>query len=207
MNALLATASTADERRPPETGTAAGTLSIVVLGLTLRSSWGNGHATTYRALIRALVQRGHRVLFLERDKPWYAISQDHEPLPGEFALYDSLEQLERDWRRTVERADLVVVGSFVPEGVRVGDWACATPIISDAWRGLEAFFEPGKEILVARDADDVLRWLRELPEGERRRIGEAARRRVLRDHTAARRAEALEGYVLQARVPKPMEEA
>ena len=47
-------------------------MRIVILGLSITSSWGNGHATTYRALVRALAARGHDVLFLERDVPWYA---------------------------------------------------------------------------------------------------------------------------------------
>ena len=51
-------------------------LNIVILGLSLSSSWGNGHATTYRALLRGLAARGHRVLFLERDVPWYAGDRD-----------------------------------------------------------------------------------------------------------------------------------
>jgi hypothetical protein len=51
-------------------------LSIVVLGLSITSSWGNGHATTYRALVRELAARGHDVLFLERDQPWYAGNRD-----------------------------------------------------------------------------------------------------------------------------------
>ena len=51
-------------------------LSIVFLGLSLTSSWGNGHATTYRALLKGLARRGHRVLFLERDVPWYAMHRD-----------------------------------------------------------------------------------------------------------------------------------
>jgi spore maturation protein CgeB len=51
-------------------------LSIVVLGLSLSSSWGNGHATTYRALLKALARRGHDVLFLEREVPWYANHRD-----------------------------------------------------------------------------------------------------------------------------------
>lgn len=53
-----------------------GALRIVVLGLSLSSSWGNGHATTYRSLLRALSQRGHDILFLERDVPWYASTRD-----------------------------------------------------------------------------------------------------------------------------------
>jgi spore maturation protein CgeB len=51
-------------------------LKIVVLGLSLSSSWGNGHATTYRALLRALAARGHDILFLERDVQWYADNRD-----------------------------------------------------------------------------------------------------------------------------------
>ena len=51
-------------------------MNIVILGLSITSSWGNGHATTYRGLVRELTRRGHRVLFLERDKPWYAQNRD-----------------------------------------------------------------------------------------------------------------------------------
>jgi spore maturation protein CgeB len=76
--------------------------------------------------------------------------------------------------------------------------ACATPTVSDEWAGLESFFEPGREILVARSSDELLDLVRGLGEDERRRIGEAARARVLREHTAAHRAEALERYVAAA---------
>ena len=51
-------------------------MNIVILGLSITSSWGNGHATTYRALVRALALRGHDVLFLERDAEWYAGNRD-----------------------------------------------------------------------------------------------------------------------------------
>ena len=51
-------------------------MKIVILGLSITSSWGNGHATTYRALVRALHKRGHDILFLERDVPWYADNRD-----------------------------------------------------------------------------------------------------------------------------------
>ena len=66
-------------------------LRIVVLGLSLTSSWGNGHATTYRALLRALAARGHDIVFLERDVPWYACERDL-PNPDfcELHLYNSL---------------------------------------------------------------------------------------------------------------------
>src|SRR5215208_6965105 len=66
-------------------------LKIVVFGLSITSSWGNGHATTYRGLIRALVARGHEVLFLERDVPWYAAARDlPKPPYGRTVLYKNL---------------------------------------------------------------------------------------------------------------------
>ena len=51
-------------------------MKLVVLGLSLSSSWGNGHATTFRALLKSFARRGHQVLFLERDVPWYAGQRD-----------------------------------------------------------------------------------------------------------------------------------
>ena len=51
-------------------------MKLVVLGLSLSSSWGNGHATTFRALLKAFAARGHEVLFLERDVPWYRNNRD-----------------------------------------------------------------------------------------------------------------------------------
>ena len=70
-------------------------LDIVILGLTITSSWGNGHATTYRALVRALERRAHRVLFLERDVPWYGAARDWpEPQHGRTVLYGGLEELK-----------------------------------------------------------------------------------------------------------------
>jgi spore maturation protein CgeB len=97
---------------------------IVILGLSITSSWGNGHATTYRALAKALNRRGHRVTFLERDVPWYA---EHRDLPRppycQARLYSTLADLERRFSAMVGRADAVIVGSYVPEGVAVGNWA------------------------------------------------------------------------------------
>jgi spore maturation protein CgeB len=77
--------------------------------------------------------------------------------------------------------------------------ACATPIISDYWPGLETFFTLGTEILVSQSSADTLGYLRHLPAEERCAIGARARERVLAEHTAAHRAKALEEYVLEAR--------
>ena len=333
-----------------------------MLGLSITSSWGNGHATNFRALCSALRERGNDVLFLERDKPWYASSRDFDAPWVE--LYDSLEEL-RGREAVVREADLVLVGSFVPDGVAVAEWvletaagtvafwdidtpvtaaalargdceyltpalvprfdlylsftggplleglgarrahpfwcmvdaaryapartlqrwdlaylgtysgdrqpaledllieparrlrarrfavagpmypaeiewppnverlenvppgehpafysaqrftlnvtraemvragwspsvrlfeaaACGVAIVSDWWDGLDSFFEPGREILIAGDSGDVERLLTEIGDEERQSIGESARARVLREHTAAHRAAELE---------------
>jgi spore maturation protein CgeB len=350
-------------------------MDIVILGLSITSSWGNGHATTFRALVRALSARGHNVCFLERDMPWYADNRDlPNPPYGLTQLYESIAGLKRRFARNVSDADLCIVGSYVPDGVVIGEWvtrtcrgvkafydidtpvtlaklatndaeyltprlvprydlylsftggpvlrriecelgspkaralycsvdpkvyfpevceakwdlgymgtysmdrqpsldellveparrsrklktvvagpmypeeiswpinveriehlapaahrrfynsqrftlnltradmrtvgyspsvrlfeaaACATPIVSDYWPGLETFFDLGSEILTASSSDRVLRYLTEISETDRRAIGERARERVLSEHTAERRAIELEGYVAE----------
>lgn len=72
-------------------------------------------------------------------------------------------------------------------------------MISDYWDGLEEFFELGREILIARSADDVAAILHDLPAEERAAIGEQARKRVLAKHTAAHRASELEAFTAEAR--------
>ena len=119
-------------------------LRIVILGLTITSSWGNGHATTYRGLVRGLVGRGHNVLFLERDKPWYAKSRDlAEPPYGQTALYDSLESLRGPWAAALAAADLVIVGSYVPDGIEVAR------IVQSRARGATAFYDIDTPVTLA----------------------------------------------------------
>jgi spore maturation protein CgeB len=326
-------------------------------------------------LVRELVARGHEVLFLERDVPWYAANRDlPQPPYGRTELYTSLEDLKKRFVSDIDQADFVMVGSYVPEGVAVGEWvtetaqgvtafydidtpvtlaklerkdteylspalipkyqlylsftggpilerieqvfgspkaeplycsvdprlyypedrqirwdlaymgtysddrqpgldcllleparrwprgrfvvagpqypaairwpgnveriehlppaahrdfynaqrftlnitrkdmiqagyapsvrlfeaaACATPIISDYWNGLDSFLEIGDEILGARTPEEALTYLRELPEAERVAIGQRAHQRVLAQHTAAHRAAELEQYILE----------
>jgi spore maturation protein CgeB len=97
---------------------------LVFIGLAITSSWGNGHATTYRGLIKALARRGHEVTFLERDAPWYAANRDL-PAPSycRAILYHDLEDLETQGGEAVRQADAVIVGSYVPDGIEVGYWA------------------------------------------------------------------------------------
>ncbi len=350
-------------------------MKLVVLGLSITSSWGNGHATTYRGLLREFALRGHTVHFLERDQSWYAGHRDYgSDEPVRVSLYSDRSELESVHADEIRAADAVIVGSYVPEGIAIGRWvvanaggvtafydidtpvtlarlrhgldylepalipqyqlylsftggptlerleqewgspvarplycsadpalyfpesvtarwdlgylgtysrdrqptlqrllndtaqrlpdarfvvagpqypqeihwpanvqrrehlpptehrsfynqqrftlnvtradmiaagyspsvrlfeaaACGTPLITDSWDGLEEFFRPGKEILVARDTDEVEAMLRDLPPTEVARIAEAARQRVLSAHTAAHRAEELERHLVEA---------
>lgn len=97
----------------------------------------------------------------------------------------------------VTRADMIAAG-WSPSVRLFEAAACATPIISDRWRGIETLFVPGREVILASDAGEVLRVLREVGEDERRAIGERARARVVAEHTAAHRAEQLEAYAIEA---------
>jgi spore maturation protein CgeB len=119
-------------------------MKLVVLGLSLSSSWGNGHATTFRALLAAFAARGHEVLFLERDVPWYADNRDlPDPDFCRLAYYTSLADLER-WTDEVSGADAVMVGSYVPEGVAVGRWAQATA------QGVTCFYDIDTPVTLAK---------------------------------------------------------
>jgi spore maturation protein CgeB len=120
-------------------------VKIVFLGLSITSSWGNGHATNYRALVRALDARGHDVLFLERDVPWYATRRDLPSPPwGRTELYTSLAELRDRFVTDVAEAHLVVVGSYVPEGTTVADWALKTS------RGTIAFWDIDTPVTVKK---------------------------------------------------------
>jgi spore maturation protein CgeB len=111
-------------------------MRIVILGLSITSSWGNGHATTFRGLVRELTGRGHEVLFLERDQPWYAENRDlPNPPYGETHLYQSLAELRRRFGDDVRDADCVIVGSYVPDGIKVGEW------VTNHAQGVTAFYD------------------------------------------------------------------
>ena len=113
-----------------------GSMKVVVLGLSLSSSWGNGHATTYRALLKAFVARGHAVTFLERDVPWY--SGPHRDLADpdwcRLVFYETVRDLDGH-RDLIAGADAVIVGSYVPDGVAVGRF------VQNHARGITAFYD------------------------------------------------------------------
>jgi spore maturation protein CgeB len=103
-------------------------MNYVIIGLSITSSWGNGHATTFRTLLKELAALGHYLLFLERDVPYYANNRDM-PRPDfcHVGLYKTVEELKDSYRQEVAAADAVIVGSYVPEGVAVGRWALSIP--------------------------------------------------------------------------------
>jgi spore maturation protein CgeB len=135
-------------------------MKIAILGLSITSSWGNGHATTYRALVRELARRGHEVTFLERDQPWYAEHRDlPRPPSATTILYGSLEELCDAHAGAVRDADLAIVGSFVPQGVAVGDW------VQRQAGGLKAFYDIDTPVTLARMARAEFEYLhpRQIP--------------------------------------------
>jgi spore maturation protein CgeB len=135
-------------------------MQIAILGLSITSSWGNGHATTYRALGKALAARGHRVRFFERDVPWYAQNRDLPRPPfAQVTLYDSLDRLRTRHARAIRDADLVIVGSYVPDGIAVGDWVRAEA------GGLVAFYDIDTPVTLAALAEGGAAYLapRQIP--------------------------------------------
>ena len=310
-------------------------MKLVVFGLTITSSWGNGHATLWRGLVRALGARGHRVVFFERDVRYYSIHRDLTAIPGhEIQLYDSWRGVQdaaarhvraaaaaveylppqglggfdlvlsytgggalaalRDrlgarfvrplygsvdpevHRPTAARAafdaDLSYLGTYAedrqaplealfleparrredlrfviggsmyppsftwrpniyyvshvppqdhpaffsssrltlnitraamaamghcPSGRLFEAAACGVPILTDTWEGLDAFFEPGREIFVADDTEHALAALA-CDDQARRRVAAAARERTLDCHTAERRVLDLERAIGEA---------
>lgn len=120
-------------------------LSIVVIGLSVTSSWGNGHATTYRALIGALARRGHRVTFLERDVPWYRDHRDlTKPSAWTVELYQSIKDIPRRFGKLLQDADLVIIGSYVPDGIAISEW------VTTHARGLTAFYDIDTPVTLAK---------------------------------------------------------
>lgn len=130
-------------------------MKLAIFGLTVSSSWGNGHATLWRGLIRALAERGHEVVFVERDVPWYAEHRDLHALPGGGRLI-----LYRDWadvlaiKRDLIDADALMVTSYCPDAV------AATRLIEAEGRGLPVFYDLDTPVtlahLAAGDAVDYL---------------------------------------------------
>ena len=101
---------------------AVSSMKLVIFGLTISSSWGNGHATLWRGLCRALAERGHRVIFFEQDRDYYAAHRDYLDLPrGKLRLYDAWENARELAQRELEDADVGLVTSYCTDAVQARD--------------------------------------------------------------------------------------
>lgn len=93
-------------------------MKLLVLGLTITSSWGNGHATTFRSLCKALAERGHEIVFLEKDVEWYRNNRDLPSPPYcKVKLYEEWSEAVPWLKRELKESEAVVLGSYFPDGV------------------------------------------------------------------------------------------
>lgn len=120
-------------------------MNITIFGLSITSSWGNGHATTFRALCSALHRRGHRIVFFERNVEWYENNRDlPEPPYCEVRLYDDWKEILRSVREQLRNCDVAVVGSYFPDGVGALDEVLASSV------PVKAFYDIDTPITLSR---------------------------------------------------------
>ena len=120
-------------------------MKLAIFGLSVSSSWGNGHATLWRGLCKALANRGHRVVFFERDVPYYAAARDLFELPGgELILYSDWNEALAAMRRHLTDTDVAVVTSYCPDAVS------ATTLAMDSPAPLRVFYDLDTPVTLAR---------------------------------------------------------
>lgn len=102
-------------------------MKFVIFGLTVSTSWGNGHATLWRGLIRALTARGHRVVFYERDLPFYAPHRDLLDLAGGgLVIYPDWRTVREHARRELDDCDVAISTSYCPDGIAAAELLCSS---------------------------------------------------------------------------------
>ncbi len=105
-------------------------MKLVIFGLAVSSSWGNGHAVLWRALIRALGALGHHTVFFERDVPYYAQNRDLIDLEGGLlVLYDDWQEVVAEAKRELASADAGMVTSYCPDALAATELVLAAPIL------------------------------------------------------------------------------
>jgi spore maturation protein CgeB len=120
-------------------------VKLVIFGLSVSSSWGNGHATLWRGLCRALAKRGHDVIFFERDTPYYAQHRDLHELPGgTLILYPSWDEIRPIATRHLQDADVAIVTSYCPDAIAATDLALDSPA------ALRVFYDLDAPVTLAR---------------------------------------------------------
>jgi spore maturation protein CgeB len=119
-------------------------MKLVIFGLSVSSSWGNGHATIWRGLCAALRHRGHYVVFFERDVPYYASTRDLFDLPGNrLILYENWETILPTVMRELDDADVAMVTSYCPDAL------AATERVLDS-RAIRCFYDLDTPITLNR---------------------------------------------------------
>ncbi len=121
-------------------------MRLVVFGLSVSSSWGNGHAPLWRALIGPLLRQGHRVTFFERDVPYYAQNRDLTELPegGELVLYRDWDEARPHAAAMLREADAGIVTSYCPDAL------AAAALLHDSRVGVRCFYDLDTPVTLAR---------------------------------------------------------
>jgi spore maturation protein CgeB len=120
-------------------------MKFVVFGLTISSSWGNGHATLWRGLSRALHRKHHEVIFYERDVPYYAGARDYYEIPGgTLVLYNEWEEVQSRALRDIADADVAMVTSYCPDAIE------AAAMVVQARRALSVFYDLDTPVTLGR---------------------------------------------------------
>lgn len=119
-------------------------MKLVIFGLTISSSWGNGHATLWRGLCRALAARSHRVVFFEHDVEYYRKTRDLFALEGgELVLYPSWAEVTARAAREIADSDAAIVSSFCPDGESAAD------LVLEQARGRRVFYDLDTPVTLA----------------------------------------------------------
>ena len=124
-------------------------MKFVIFGLTVSSSWGNGHATLWRGLVRALARQGHEIVFFERDVPYYAEHRDLKDLGdgAQLVLYPDWEAVRDRAAREVSGAGASIVTSYCPDGVAASD------LVVETAPGVSLFYDMDTPVTLAALAE------------------------------------------------------
>lgn len=130
-------------------------MNFVIFGLSVSSSWGNGHATLWRGLCRALAARSHSVTFFEQDAPYYRAARDlYELESGALVLYRTWSEIEPQARLALRHADAAIVTSYCPDG------PAAAELVLEATRGKRIFYDLDTPVtLAALESSESPRYL------------------------------------------------
>jgi spore maturation protein CgeB len=120
-------------------------MKIVIFGLSVSSSWGNGHATIWRGLIREFVNRGHTIIFFEKDVPYYAFNRDLTELSGmELELYSEWNEIQTKAAHALSKADVAIVTSYCPDAL------IASELIQNSKVKLSVFYDLDSPVTLSK---------------------------------------------------------